>query len=160
VRNQWPTYLGFKRPLFADKHPTLTARALHLKDYLEPGALVATSWAGLPPYFAHDFRWVDFLGYNERKIARMPANDRVTLDSYERFDPGHMKWHIPYIVDTVRPDAIYLNGSMEQPLTARAHDYELVEGVFWLRRDSAARISRARDEDDAAPTPVEAPTPG
>ena len=47
-----------------------------------------------------------------------------------------MKWDIPYIAREVRPDAIYLDGSMANPLAMGAPEYELVEGMYWLRRDS------------------------
>ena len=101
-----------------------------------PDALVATSWAGIPPFFADRFRWVDFLGYNDRHIAREPGYRDLTLDDQEKFDPGHMKWDIPYIAREVRPDAIYLDGSMANPVALAAPEYELVEGMYWLRRDS------------------------
>jgi hypothetical protein len=141
ARKQWLTYLAIERPLFVDKHPELVARALRLTELLAPDALVSVSWAGIPPFFADRFRWVDFLGYNERRIAHAPATQRaIVLDDYEHFDPGHMKWDIPYIVNEVRPDAIYLNGSMQNPIAVAAHDYELVEGLYWLRRDSDKRI--------------------
>ena len=140
VRRQWLAYLGIDRPLFVDKHPQLVERALRLTELLEPDALVATSWAGIPPFFADRFRWVDFLGYNDRHIAREPAVRTLTLDDHEHFDPGHMKFDIPYIAREVRPDAIYLNGSMQNPLAVGAPEYELVEGLYWLRRDSEKRI--------------------
>jgi hypothetical protein len=143
VRGQWKGYLGIARPLFVDKHPDLVKRTLRLTELLAPDALVATSWAGIPPYFADRFRWVDFLGLSDRHIARLPAYRPLTIDEQDRFDPGHMKFDIPYVVGEVRPDAIYLNGSMEQPLAAGAPSYELVEGVFWLRRDSD-RVLRSR----------------
>ena len=142
VRHQWLAYLGIDRPLFADKHPKLVERALRLTELLQPDALVATSWAGIPPYFADRFRWVDFLGYNDRHIAHGPAQRELTLDDYDHFDPGHMKWDIPYIAREVRPDAIYLNGSMQNPVAVQAPEYELVEGLFWLRRDSQKVIGR------------------
>jgi arabinofuranosyltransferase len=136
VRRQWLGYLGIDRPLFVDKHPKLVERALRLTELLAPDALVATSWAGIPPYFADRFRWVDFLGYNDRHIAHGPAQRDLALDDHEHFDPGHMKWDIPYIANEVRPDAIYLNGSMQTAVAAGAPDYQLFEGLFWLRRDS------------------------
>jgi hypothetical protein len=140
VRRQWLAYLGIDRPLFVDKHPQLVERALRLTELLAPDALVATSWAGIPPFFTDRFRWIDFLGYNDRHIAREPAYRTLTLDDHEKFDPGHMKFDIPYIVREVRPDAIYLNGSMQNPLAAGAPEYELIEGLYWLRRDSDKRI--------------------
>ncbi len=143
VRRQWLGYLGIDRPLFVDKHPDLVARTLRLTELLEPDALVATSWAGIPPFFADRFRWVDFLGYNDRHIAHGPAYRDLTLDDHESFDPGHMKFDIPYIAREVRPDAIYLNGSMQNPLALGAPDYELVEGLYWLRRDSEKVVDAA-----------------
>ena len=136
TRKQWLTYLGIERPLFVDKHPKLVERTLRLTELLAPDALVATSWAGIPPFFADRFRWVDFLGYNDRHIAHGPAFRGLTLDGYEHFDPGHMKFDIRYIAEEVRPDAIYLNGSMQSPVAVGAPGYELVEGLYWLRRDS------------------------
>ena len=96
---------------------------------------MAVSRAGLPPYFS-DLRLADFLGYNDRRIARMAPVARLRLDDHARFDPGHLKWDIAYIVDEVRPDAIYLNGSMKGPLASGAPGYTLVEELFWLRNDS------------------------
>jgi hypothetical protein len=136
ARRQLYSYLGIDRPLFVDKHPKLVERTLRLTQLLEPDALVATSWAGIPPFFADRFRWVDFLGLSDRHIARGPAHRRLTLDDQASFDPGHMKWDIPYIAREVRPDAIYLDGSMQNPIAVAAPDYELVEGMYWLRRDS------------------------
>jgi len=135
-RRQWLGYLGIDRPLFVAVHPKLVERTLRLTEMLEPDALVATSWAGIPPYFADRFRWVDFLGYNDRHIAHGPAYRDLTLDNLEDFHPGHMKFDIPYIAREVRPDAIYLDGSMKGWLASGAPEYQLVEEVFWLRRDS------------------------
>src|SRR5262249_3912155 len=146
VRRQWLAYLGIDRPLFVDKHPKLVERALRLTELLDPDALVAVSWAGIPPFFADRFRWVDFLGYNERHIAHGPAFRDLTLDDHEHFDPGHMKFDIRYIADVVRPDAIYLNGSMQNPVAVAAPQYELVEGMYWLRRDSTKVTGLARAE--------------
>src|SRR5262245_33900956 len=136
VRRQLLAYLGIDRPLFADQHPKLVERTLRLTQLLEPDALVATSWAGIPPYFADRFRWVDFLGLSDRHIARSPSVRRLTLDDQASFDPGHMKWDVPYVAREMRVDAIYLDGSMTNQLAATAPEYELVEGMFWLRRDS------------------------
>ena len=108
-----------------------------MEEMLEPDALVAMTWAGLPPYFSNaNFRFVDFLGYNNRTIARMAPYSKVSLNDLQRFDPGHIKWNIPYIVDEMKPDAIYTHGSVQKHLERRAHDYDLVEGLFWLRRGS------------------------
>jgi hypothetical protein len=146
VRRQLFAYLGIDRPLFVDKHPKLVERTLRLTQLLEPDALVATSWAGIPPFFADRFRWVDFLGLSDRHIAHGPAFRRLTLDDQASFDPGHMKWDIRYIANEVRPDAIYLDGSMQNPVALAAPDYQLVEGMYWLRRDSTKVV-------DAAPRP-------
>jgi len=151
VRRQLMAYLGIDRPLFVDKHPKLVERTLRLTQILAPDALVATSWAGIPPFFADRFRWVDFLGLSNRHIAHGPAFRRLALDDQASFDPGHMKFDIPYIVHEVRPDAIYLDGSMTNPVALAAPDYQLVEGMYWLRRDSnkvvdaAARSDRVRE---------------
>jgi hypothetical protein len=136
VRRQLFAYLGIDRPLFVDKAPKLVERTLRLTQLLAPDAVVATSWAGIPPFFADRFAWVDFLGISDRHIARGPAYRDLTLDEQEDFHPGHMKFDIPYVARELRPDAIYLDGSMQDPMARGAPDYELVEGVFWLRRDS------------------------
>jgi arabinofuranosyltransferase len=141
VRRQLPAYLGIDRPLFVDKHPKLVERTLRLTQLLEPDALVATSWAGIPPFFADRFQWVDFLGLSDRHIAHGPAHRLLSLDEQASFDPGHMKWDIPYVAREVRPDAIYLDGSMQNPIAVGAPDYELVEGMFWLRRDSTKVVA-------------------
>ena len=140
LHRQWLGYLGIDRPLFVDKHPKLVERSLRLTEMLEPDALVATSWAGIPVFFADRFRWVDFLGYNDRHIAHGAAYRDLMLDDHEDFHPGHMKFDIPYITGEVRPDAIYLDGSMQSWLAAGAPDYVLVEEVFWLRRDTEKAI--------------------
>ncbi|TMA28542.1 MAG: hypothetical protein E6J87_20455 [Deltaproteobacteria bacterium] len=146
VRRQLPAYLGIDRPLFVDKHPKLVERTLRLTELLEPDALVATSWAGIPPFFADRFRWADFLGLSDRHIAHGPAHRLLTLDDQASFHPGHMKWDIPYIAREVRPDAIYLDGSMMNPIAVGAPEYELVEGMYWLRRDSDKVIGLERRE--------------
>jgi arabinofuranosyltransferase len=142
VRRTLFAYLGIDRPLFVDKHPKLVERTLRLTQLLEPDAVVATSWAGIPPFFADRFQWVDFLGLSDRHIARGRAHRRLTLDDQASFDPGHMKWDIPYIAREVRPDAVYLDGSMANPMAIEAPEYELVEGMYWLRRDSQKVVGR------------------
>ena len=144
VRRQWLAYLGIDRPLFVDEHPRLVERSLRLTELLAPDALVATSWAGIPPYFADRFRWVDFLGLSDRHIAHGPAYRDLTLDDQEHFHPGHMKFDIAYVARDVRPDAIYLDGSMQRQMAAGAPEYELVEGLYWLRRDSPKVLGSAR----------------
>jgi len=144
VRRQLLGYFGIERPLFVDKHPKLVERTLRLTELLAPDALVATSWAGIPPFFADRFQWIDFLGLSDRHIAREPAYLKLTIDDQARFDPGHMKFDIPYVVRELRPDAIYLDGSMHDPVAAAAPGYQLIEGMFWLRGDSAKVIGLQR----------------
>src|SRR4030095_2887916 len=66
VRRTLFAYLGIDRPLFVDKHPKLVERTLRLTQLLEPDAVVATSWAGIPPFFADRFQWVRFLALSDR----------------------------------------------------------------------------------------------
>jgi hypothetical protein len=76
----------------------------------------------------------------------MPPFSKVSLDDLHRFDPGHIKWNLPYILDERQPDAIYTHGSMRQHLQRRAHDYDLVEDLFWLRRGSDKVLGASAEE--------------
>jgi hypothetical protein len=129
----WRAYLLIDKPLFARRYEKNLARLGRLERLARPGALIATVWAGLPPFYS-DFRFLDLLGYNDRVIARLPPAEPLTTENFAAYEPGHEKWSYPESLAR-HPDAFL---SAWSPDTARTDallarsGYVNVAG-FWLR---------------------------
>jgi hypothetical protein len=102
-------------------------------------ASVAVYWAGIPAYYS-DYRMVDILGYNDRRIARQTPRIPLSLANWDTFVPGHFKWDYDYLLREVRPDAfLHLWGMAEEGRQMSGAGYRRVEG-FWVRADAAPRF--------------------
>ncbi len=86
---------------------TRTKLAYDLKEVVTPNAKVAIAASGLIPYFVHNY-FCDTLGKSDRTIAHMPAimdqKYPSIIKEYTSFQPGHMKWDYPHIVNDCKPD--------------------------------------------------------
>jgi arabinofuranosyltransferase len=159
----WKAVTLVSRPTHADKYAGLLDLLHKLQQIAEPHASVAVVWAGTSAYFS-DFRMVDTLGYNDRRIAHGPPARQLDEDSFDDYVPGHVKWDYAYLLDERRPDAILqLWGGKEVVPMLRAHGYRRL-GDLWidpaspwihLSPDDAAALAAgpaAGDEADTAET--------
>lgn len=135
----WGLMLGTTRPPLTDSHRTVVNQLHRLQGIVEPGASVASAWAGIPAYFS-EFRMVDVLGYNDRHVARLPSRLLLNEDQFKRFRPGHDKWDFHHLLVEVRPDAFFqIWGPRLEGLNVREvmepHGYYRRSDV-WLKRGS------------------------
>lgn len=135
----WSLMLGTARPPVADSHRIVLRQLERLRRQVEPGATVATAWAGIPAYFS-DYKMVDILGFNDRHVARQPSRLPGDEDHPELFRPGHDRWDFDYLLEDVRPDAFFqIWGPRLQGLNVRqlmtSQGYRMRSGV-WVRNDS------------------------
>ncbi|HVT61558.1 MAG TPA: hypothetical protein VHR45_24570 [Thermoanaerobaculia bacterium] len=105
LEESWKTVTVVSRPTDPAKYAEILELVRELRQIAEPSASVAVVWAGTPAYFS-DFRLVDTLGYNDRRIAHGKPARRLDEDSFADFIPGHVKWDYTYLLDERRPDAI------------------------------------------------------
>jgi hypothetical protein len=121
----------------ADDARAATA-AIRVRQITRDDAVIAVTWAGTIPYFAHR-RTVDLLGKNDRYLARLP--ERVT------FLPGHNKWDYAYSIGRGKPDLILQlwrhYGADDVGLRLAGYDH--LWGTVWVRRNTE-RVDRARVE--------------
>ncbi len=134
----WQAFAVLEPPYNAQSNGALYREVARLRRMLAPGAVVATSWAGIPAFFT-DFRMVDLFGYNERHIAHLPPATRLTIDNFEDFLPGHAKWDTGYVLRRYRPDAFVYFKSVPQfdlASSLKAAGY-VPSGSLWLRPELA-----------------------
>jgi hypothetical protein len=121
----------------ADDARAATA-AIRVRQITREDAVIAVTWAGAIPYFAHR-RTVDLLGKNDRYLAHLP--ERVT------FFPGHNKWDYRYSIGRGKPDLILQLwrhfGADEVDLRLAGYDH--LWGTVWIRRESD-KVDRSRVE--------------
>lgn len=135
----WNLMLGADRPPLTDSNRIVVRQLHRLQRQVEPGAIVATAWAGIPAYFS-DYRMVDILGFNDRHVARQPSKLPGDEDNPKAFRPGHDRWDFDYLLEDVRPDAFFqiwgprLEGLKVEELMTGA-GYERRQGA-WLKRGS------------------------
>jgi hypothetical protein len=135
----WHLMAGTDRPPLTDSHRIVIRQLQRLQRQVEPGATVATAWAGIPAYFS-DYRMVDILGFNDRHVARQPSRLPGDEDHPKVFRPGHDRWDFDYLLKDVRPDAFFqiwgprLEGLKVGELMTGA-GYERRQGV-WLKSGS------------------------
>ena len=97
------------QPLLQQFGKDMVVKAAQLEATTKRDALVCVTWAGTVPYFA-DRKYFDFLGKNDRYIARLPmrvpprGTDMLSMIKY--FYPGHLKTDPHYTLEKVRPDVI------------------------------------------------------
>lgn len=136
--DNWSNLLVIERPPAVVGGWAVLDQILILQRRVGPGARVASAWAGIPAYFT-DYRMIDVLGYNDRRIARMVSQVELTEDNYILFRPGHNKFSLGLVLRR-KPDAIFqLRTAASTPeLQARRMThagYRKLDGV-WLRKDS------------------------
>lgn len=136
----WREIAGIDRPPVVDRHEKVMADLLRFKKIVEPQAVVASAWAGIPAYFT-DYRMVDILGYNDRVIAHMPAVVEISEDEFALYKPGHVKWNEQRLLTEQRPDAFFQIWGVRRGMgkvsdVMRGYGYRRVGGGFWVRTDS------------------------
>jgi hypothetical protein len=137
TEENWQNQLVTIRPFAVGGHQVVMDRLHDLERRVAPGAQVASTWAGIPSYFA-DYRMLDVLGYNDRQIARMESQVELSEDTYQQFTPGHNKWNLGLLMKKRRPDAFFLwIVAKPEQLAKRMtrSGYRHIDG-FWLRKDS------------------------
>lgn len=109
-------WLLSKPILHVSAHRKKLELGLHIEKVTRPEAKVAVTWAGTMPYFV-DRHYVDFLGRNDKKIARLEMKtfdkstnlfsfNNITNSKYTFFFPGHLKWDYSYSFGRLKPDVI------------------------------------------------------
>jgi arabinofuranosyltransferase len=150
------------RPPVTSRHQRVVAGILSFRRLVQPGAVVATAWAGIPAYFS-DYRMIDILGYNDRTIAHMQPIVPLDEDHFDTFRPGHTKWNELRLLNEQRPDAFFQIWGIRRGMGRVAdvlpkYGYRKVSG-FWVREDSPYILKGVRvppaapadgDLDDAA----------
>jgi len=127
------------RPPNIDRHERVVGMLPALHRIVQPGAVVACAWAGIPAYFT-DYKMIDILGYNDRVIARMPPVVELNDDTFRAFWPGHVKWNEQRLLREQRPDAFFQIWGVRLEIGKVADimpgfGYRRV-GRFWVRADS------------------------
>lgn len=152
----WNLMLGTERPPLTDSHRIVLRQLHRLQRQVEPGATVATAWAGIPAYFS-DYKMVDVLGFNDRHVARQPSKLPGDEDHPELFRPGHDRWDFDYLLGQVRPDAFFqiwgprLEGvNVRGLMTSRG--YRLRSGV-WVKSGSPFVRDLPPEPEAAEPPP-------
>src|SRR6185295_6417173 len=137
--DNWRRFTLTDRPPNVERHARVVGLLREFEKLVQPGARVATAWAGIPAYFS-DYQMIDILGYNDRVIARMPPVVALGEDDFRFFRPGHLKWNEQRLLRQQRPDAFFQiwgvrrgMGKIAQVLPG--YGYHQV-GRFWMRSDS------------------------
>ena len=155
----WRRFTLTDRPPNVDRHARVVGLLREFEKLVQPGARVATAWAGIPAYFS-DYQMIDILGYNDRVIARMPPVVALGEDDFRFFRPGHLKWNEQRLLTEQRPDAFFQiwgvrrgMGKISQVLPG--YGYHQV-GRFWMRSDSPYVQTAAATAAEPAPAPTAA----
>lgn len=118
-------------------------KVLRIKDITEEGAKIAIVMAGIPPYYLENRIFIDFLGKNDRYIAKLPSREVKNLSLIERFKylpPGHTKWDYSYSIGKLKPDVIvdiWKERFLKEEIEELLKDYEKIEGVGYIRKGSS-----------------------
>lgn len=86
------TLVGLEPPMQAGYNRMVVERLEAFDRLSEPGGRCATVWSGWPAYLRPERRWYDLLGYNDRAGARAAPAVRLTVERFDLFTPGHVKW--------------------------------------------------------------------
>jgi arabinofuranosyltransferase len=137
--DNWRRFTLTERPPNVDRHERVVGSLQAFERLVQPGAVVATAWAGIPAYFS-DYRMIDILGYNDRTVAHMPPVVELGDDDFRFFRPGHLKWNQQRLLGEQRPDAFFQiwgvrRGMGEVTEVLPRYGYHKVGG-FWMRADS------------------------
>lgn len=137
--DNWSHLVGASRPRGVIGAKSALEKTLYLNTLVEPDAVVATAYAGIPGYFGI-FRLVDILGYNEAHVARMTSTVHLSVDEHYLYNPGTMKFDYPYLLETYKPDVIFLERKKEfaegvLPNMLRDAGYSRID-AFWVKTGS------------------------
>ncbi len=88
-----------------ENSPEKVRLALAIKKITSPEARVAVTWAGIIPYFSGRYS-IDFLGKNDKRIARQEMSEDTGTNRFRAFYPGHLKWDYQYSIAELKPDVV------------------------------------------------------
>lgn len=131
----WSLMTVTARPPLVEAEERVVTRLLRFQQIAEPGAVVATAWAGIPCYFS-SYRMIDILGYNDRQVARLESTLPLGVDNFQDFVPGHVKFDLRRLLEEQRPDAFFqiwdvrLWGKPAEVLPRFGYSRD---GPFWVR---------------------------
>ena len=162
----WHELALIDRPPMTGRHQRVAGQMAAFKQLIQPGAVVATAWAGIPAYFS-DYRMVDILGYNDRTVAHMAPVVPLDEDNFDVFRPGHSKWDEQRLLTVQRPDAFFQIWGIKRGMGPVAkvlpsYGYRKI-GSFWVRGDTpylkpqAAPQAVDQEEDPVAGDPAAQP---
>jgi hypothetical protein len=152
----WHEITLVDRPPMTLRHQRVAAEMVSFRRLIQPAALVATAWAGIPAYFS-DYRMVDILGYNDRTVAHMAPVTPLDEDNFDLFRPGHTKWDEQRLLTVQRPDAFFQIWGIKRGMGPVAkvlpsYGYRKI-GQFWVRVDTpylnAQAAPPAADQEEA-----------
>jgi hypothetical protein len=101
----WDRLMVAKQPYNSLYQKWNTKKALLMNDFLGTANRAACVQAGDIGYFAN-CELVDLMGYNGRKIARMPAYRDLSDIPLAMYAPGHVKMDYRYTIGEMSPDHI------------------------------------------------------
>ena len=137
--DNWRNFTLTGPPPVIERHERVIGLLQSFRRVVQPGAKVATAWAGIPAYFT-DYRMIDILGFNDRVVARMAPVAELNEENYRLFRPGHVKWNERRLLRRQRPDAFFQIWGVRRGMgrvveVLPRYGYRQVAG-FWVRADS------------------------
>jgi len=125
--NSWDEVLLLKKPVLMQDNKKHTILALEADKILPEDATVALATAGVIPYFL-DRKIIDFLGKNDKVIAKLEGRIKKGFAKYDGYEPGHNKWDYSYSIGYLQPDAVVqLWTHHDEALPYLARKYKLVD---------------------------------
>lgn len=93
-------------PIFVEGTKRYVGIASTLSSISFPQAKIAVVAAGNIPYF-YEANYLDLLGKNDKHIAHLLLIEvQGYHDDFYSFQPGHVKWDLPYSITFLKPDII------------------------------------------------------
>jgi hypothetical protein len=114
--------------------------ALYLKSITQPPAQIGIVYAGAIPYFA-ERNFLDLLGKNDKRVARLPMQQIKGLWKFVYFYPGHLKHDYAWSIGELKPDVVaQLWWGREEAEPYLNEDYQPMQwrgNTFFIRKDSS-----------------------